>query len=245
MNRFFVPDLGAQLKRRRVALSDEETHHLVRVRRLQIGDQIELFDGCGEQALAQVSAITRSGVDLQLLSEQPPRRTPAVEIHVGVPVLVRQRMAVVVEKLTELGVASISFVQTARTENRPSKPDRWQRVAVAAAKQSGALRLPEFVFGEEVAAFVKRTGPACLLLEPRAQTPLASVASTLTPGAQVGLLIGPEGGWTDVECESAAACGVVAVRLGPTILRVETAAVVAAGLVIGCCPEGDQLAELG
>lgn len=212
-----------------VALEASPSHHLVRVLRLKAGDEVVLFNGDGHDYTATLSHAGRNGAELLVLEKGAPEPTvrPAIELAVGVSK--GERMDFVVQKSVELGVAAItplfctrSVVQL-RGERLNKRVAHWRGIAVAACEQSGRRRLPRVDPPRDLAPWLRapdREGGLRLLLDPRAERSLGGFPS---PGERLTLLVGPEGGFTAAETEDAIARGFAGVRLGPRVLRTETA----------------------
>jgi 16S rRNA (uracil1498-N3)-methyltransferase len=237
MNRFFVPGLPAT-PGAEVALSGDEARHLARSKRLGPGDRVLLFDGRGREVAAVVVAASRAEVRLAVAGapddEDEGGRELGTRITLGVAPPKGKRMQVLLEKATELGAAALFPLVCERTvadprTNEEHKAEKWRRTAIEAAKQSGVRRLPEILpartFGEALAV----EADLRLVLDPRGARPLRELIAA--PRASVLALVGPEGGFTDAELRRAAAAGFFAARLGPTILRVETAAIAAVAAI--------------
>lgn len=229
-DRFFYPDLPPG---GRVTLEGDEAHHLVRVRRLGPGDQVELFDGRGGALAARVGQIGRGTVELTLVGEPLPDRAAPCELTLATAAPKGDRFDWLVEKATELGVTRLVWLRTERSvvDPRSAKLDRLRRAIVEAAKQCGRNRL------------MRLDGPvpwADLLRDPTAPVRLFAHPGGLPASAwpRAGtdrpaiLAVGPEGGFSDREVEAARGAGWQAVDLGRTILRVETAAVVGSALIL-------------
>lgn len=229
MPRVFVP--SEKLTGPRVVLDGEPHRHLVKVLRLQPGDEVLVFDGGGTEIEARVLGAGGRTIELELGQRRAVAMAPVtITLLQGVPR--GERMDVIVQKATELGVARIVPVLAARSVARPSasRARRWQTIAQEAARQSGRADVPEVtapVALPEAVAQV-RDGSRFVLWEEEHGRPLRSA---LHADAQVALLIGPEGGLAVEEVVEARTHGFVPVGLGPRILRVETAAVVAVALV--------------
>jgi 16S rRNA (uracil1498-N3)-methyltransferase len=211
-------------------------HHLFRVKRLAVGDEVRIVDGEGRARRSVVARVDRSHGMLALGSAEPPRESSlALELLVAPPK--PDRAAWLVEKATELGARAVRFVlaeRAARDERSfgPSQILRLHRVALAAVEQCGRAVVPE-VSGphalEEALARLEAAGAVAFVLDPGGEPASRLVAPAELPAA---VLIGPEGGWTDVERERFARLGACRIALGERVLRVETAAVAACAILL-------------
>jgi len=204
----------------------------VQVLRLQPGAAITLFDGSGFEWQAEVLAMGRSEVRVQLQSQQLVQRELAQAVTLAVVMPANDRMDGLVEKATELGAACIQPLMSERSvlrlngERAEKKQAHWQGVAVAAAEQSGRSKVTRIAPVQTLAAWLAALGTAGgdqrrWLLSPTAAAPLASLNSQA--GLQTLVLSGPEGGLSPAEEAAARAQGFVAAQLGPRILRADTA----------------------
>jgi 16S rRNA (uracil1498-N3)-methyltransferase len=226
--RFHVPEAapGARLH-----LPDTSAHHAREVLRLRAGSEVRVFDGRGSEYDAVLDLVARQGVTARVTGPAEPRPESTLKVTLALSPLKGDRMELVVQKATELGVAAIHPVVTARTDAaaRPalkgSRQERWDKVASGAAEQCGRAVVPyvapTVVLGELLALGLP--GQRLLFLEVPGQPGLRS----LTASPEVLALVGPAGGWEPQEVERLAAAGFQAVGLGPRILRAETAAVAA------------------
>ena len=226
----------------------------VQVLRLQPGDAITLFNGgpgwTGELPLlggefdATVTRMGRSDVQVQVGAHHAVEREAVRAVHLTVGMPANDRMDWLVEKATELGVASIQPLMTERSvlklssERADKKVAHWQSVAVAACEQCGGNRVPRIHDVLSLTAWTRAHAPA---LTTSSATPEQSLLLSLRPGTQalrdalnpgqatgsVTFLSGPEGGLSASEEDAALACGFVPVTLGPRVLRSETAALAA------------------
>ena len=205
----------------------------VQVLRLQPGDAVTLFNGEGGEWSATVTRMGRSDVQVQVGSHSAVEREAARAVHLVVGMPANERMDWLVEKATELGVASIQPLHTAhgvlrlKGERADKKQAHWQAIAVAAAEQCGRNRVPAIHPVQDLdswlAAFAPTPGSVCRLLSLRpGSQPLA--LSVPPADAPVWFLSGPEGGLNSAEEDQAIAQGFVPVTLGPRVLRAETAA---------------------
>jgi 16S rRNA (uracil1498-N3)-methyltransferase len=222
-------------------ISGQEHRHLARVLRLEPGDAVIVFDGRGRAFHARIQAVERDRTIATLLDPEPPAAGPALRLVLLQAILHTGRMEGIVEKATELGASTIVPVVSARSVVRPGRKgwgrrDRLERVAVAAAKQSGRLVVPgiaEPVAFEDAIAREPSSAPRAMrLIFHGGSPPVAGILAGGGTSDEAWLLIGPEGGWSDEEIAAAAAAGWRAAGLGPATLRAETAAVVACGLVM-------------
>jgi 16S rRNA (uracil1498-N3)-methyltransferase len=227
-HRFHVPEAAPGA---RVDLPEHSAHHAREVLRLRPGAEVRLFDGRGQEFEGHLEEVTRKRVLVRLSGPVPPRTESPVRVVLALPPLKGDRMELVIQKATELGVAEIWPVVTARTDaaGRPalqgSRQERWDKVASGAAEQCGRATVPRVEATVTLTALVERAfdGTRIVLAEdgsgvPPAQWPAASA---------VLCLVGPAGGWEPAELERLDAAGFVRARLGPRILRAETAAIAA------------------
>lgn len=201
----------------------------VQVLRLQPGDALTLFDGSGPEWQAEVTAMGRSDVRVQLLSAAQPERELARPVTLAVVMPANDRMDFVVEKATELGAAWLQPLVAERSvlrlagERADKKRTHWQGVAVAAAEQCGRTVPMQVAPVQPLTAWLAGLPPRAEgewrgLLSPRASQPLQPLA----PGPAV-FLSGPEGGLSEAEEAAARDQGFAAVSLGPRVLRADTA----------------------
>ncbi len=217
-----------------------ESKHASAARRLRPGQHVAIFDGSGTIARAVIRDIhARSRrVFVEVLSrERLPERSPSVHLAVAMPKGERQN--VLLDMSTQLGIVSITPLHCERSIAKASAKSRlrWQRICLAACKQSGQPYLPVVLDAKNPAAFVDeaRRFKATILVAHPGGVSLNSLRSGAEP---VAVLIGPEGGFTEREIEEVTSQGAVAVSLGAGRLRTETAAVAAVSwlLVAGGCP---------
>jgi 16S rRNA (uracil1498-N3)-methyltransferase len=213
-------------------LTGEELHHL-RVRRLRVGGQLVLSDGSGHERAGTIAALNRDGAVIRLLEEPTATAIPAIELALAQAVLKGERLDLVVEKATELGVAELLLFISERTVVRPraDRRTRWERLARSAAKQSQRPTVPIVTGPLSFHDVLRRTEPLRILFW---EGPAAGAIETLhaqQPHAPRMLaVVGPEGGFSSSEVAAALDAGFHTVGLGRRILRAETAAIVAATL---------------
>ena len=213
----------------------------VQVLRLQPGDVITLFNGQGGEFDATVTRMGRSDVDVEVGAHQAVEREATRAVHLLAGITANERMDWLVEKATELGVASITPLVAERSvlklkgERAEKKLAHWQGVAVAAAEQCGRNRVPTMHPAMTLAEWVKKAPPGerWVLSLSEGTQPLAQMQGPATglPMAPVTVLSGPEGGLSPTEEAAALAAGFAPVTLGPRVLRAETAPLA----VLACC----------
>jgi len=215
----------------RVTLTGSAARHLTRVLRLRPGQALTLFNGGGGEYAATIEAVHGEKVEVAVGEAQAIERESPLSLTLAQGVSRGERMDLVVQKATELGASSIVPLLTERSVVRLSAPqaarklEHWRAIAIAACEQSGRNRLPKVLSPLPLAEFLRQGASGSrLLLSPTGSTRLQDVPA---PVSSVIVLIGPEGGLADAEQSAALAAGFTAVRLGPRILRTETAAIAA------------------
>ena len=213
-------------------LPEDAAHHAVHVLRLRAAEEVTLFDGRGGEYAGRIAAIERLRVSVEVLAHRALERESPLAVTLVQGVSSSEKMDFTVQKATELGVAVLQPVIAARSvgriggERAAQKRAHWQRVAIAACEQCGRNRLPEVLSPVPLAEYCRTAGPGpALLLSPDAQLGLREVAARLK-GA-VALAAGPEAGFSAAEEAMLQEAGFVPVRLGPRVLRTETAALAA------------------
>jgi 16S rRNA (uracil1498-N3)-methyltransferase len=229
----------------RAALVGEHAAHLARVLRARVGQEFDIATG-QQVRRGEIISINDDRVEFELSEEvSSPAAAP---ITVLLAVIKFDRFEWAVEKLTELGVAQIVPVVTARCDQHlaaaaPKRAERWQRIAREAAEQSrrGAapeiaapMKLDEMLTGDgarPVPADGQQHTGRIVLAETERNVTIAEALRAQRNAAAWSLLVGPEGGWTQVELGRIASAGWTGASLGPTILRAETAAIAAAAII--------------
>jgi 16S rRNA (uracil1498-N3)-methyltransferase len=229
--RFYVPHLDPKV--RETSLPPDEATHLTRVLRLNVGDDVAVFDGRGREFRARVTDTSRRKVLIELLepiSAAPEARVPITLVQA---VLKGEKMDAVIRDATMMGVGAIEPIITTRTIARGPRAenDRWTRVSVASAKQCRRAVVPTITaprpFGEWLRSSAH--GLRLMLVEPAASTPEICSLHLLENHAAGSLvvIVGPEGGWAAEEREKAEQAGCVLVTLGGLTLRADAVAVAA------------------
>jgi 16S rRNA (uracil1498-N3)-methyltransferase len=230
--RFFA---GGLLDRSRIgttiALPDEVVHHALRVLRLPDATSITLFDGSGGEYRATLVHVGRRDANARLEGFDPVERDSPLRVTLVQSILATDAMDFTIRKAVELGAAALVPVFAARSqrvrsgERSDKRLAHWRAIAVAACEQCGRNRIPAVTAPEPLDDWL-RAEPrlTSVLAGPHSGESLVAHALRKPPEAVV---IGPEGGFTAAELALAGQCGVVAVHLGPRVLRAETAAMAA------------------
>jgi 16S rRNA (uracil1498-N3)-methyltransferase len=232
LHRFHVPSAAPGA---RVELPEHAAHHAREVLRLRAGAEVHVFDGAGHEWHAVLEEVSRRSVSARMLHAVVARAESPLHLVLAMAALKGDRMELVLQKATELGVAAVWPVVTYRTDAaaRPalegSRAERWERVASGAAEQCGRAHVPQVAPTTTLRGLIERPfdGSRIALLETPGHAPLASLAIAARSAL---LLVGPAGGFEPAEAEELRAAGFVAASLGPRILRAETAAVAAVAI---------------
>lgn len=229
LNRFYC----RALKGPAAELTGGEAHHLFNVCRLKVGDKVELFDGAGTLATASIEKAAGKSVLLKIVDLEKIEKPVRPEVIIAVSLPKGERFDWLLEKCTELGVDRIAPVIFERTVKQPKNPkavERWQNIAIAAAKQCRRIFLPQIDAPATLGKVLSEYNKAEILVgspEPKSPTLITQRFGT----KDVIAFIGPEGGMTEDENALLKDCGGKFVRLTNTILRVETAALAFAAIL--------------
>jgi len=224
MLRLFLP--GVRAGASRVHIAGAELRHL-RALRLQPGGRLRVLDDAGGEHDVVLDRIGAREATGRIVSGARPVRESPLELVLAPALLKGAKMDLVVEKATELGVHRLAPMATAHVVGGAAHVERWRRIAVSAAKQSGRTRVPAIDPPAPLAAIVAAPWPGLRLIPWEEET--ASRLDELPPRTDaVVALVGPEGGFAQDEVALARAHGFVPLTLGPRLLRAETAAMVIA-----------------
>jgi 16S rRNA (uracil1498-N3)-methyltransferase len=234
-NRLYVPDPLAPDTD--LCLNEERSHYAGRVLRLRAGDEVLLFNGDGGEFVAVISEVSRSAVRLHIGNRRERIVESPLKINLAQGVSRGERMDIVVQKATELGVFRITPVMTAHSVVRlagdkgEKRAAHWTKIAQSACEQCGRAVVPLVDAPRSFNGWIEGLTPGDgerLVLHPNAGTALSGLRHL---PERVGLLIGPEGGLSGAELDQATAAGFTACSLGPRILRTETAAIAAIAIL--------------
>lgn len=240
--RFYYPNALPAEAGETIELPEGESHHLLRVLRLKTGTPVTVFDKDGRQWSAAVEGRGGEGegelARLVLVQPEAAPHAEGPEVSVAAALLKRRAMDWMIEKLSELNVSTLQPLITKRTVVEPPRtaegqaPVRWERIALASAKQCGRATPLAFSHPAPLGAWLRRERPRVLACFAHAGAGSAPLGQWLGDRAGMGLpvvvAVGPEGGWTPGEVELFQEAGFSGVSLGPHVLRAETAALTVA-----------------
>ncbi|WP_460120091.1 16S rRNA (uracil(1498)-N(3))-methyltransferase [Pseudomonas sp. S2_C03] len=210
-------------------LPEAQAHYISRVLRMAEGDALQLFDGSGQEFRATLSEVGKKRVVVQIDEGFAGQVESPLQIHLGQGLSRGERMDWAIQKATELGVNEITPIFSERCEVRlkDERADKrllhWRQVAISACEQCGRSRVPVIHPPVLLADWLKQTEADLKLV----LHPVAEPLTSHTKPSSLAFLIGPEGGLSDAEVDQAKGAGFHAARLGPRVLRTETAPVVA------------------
>ena len=227
MHRFFIQH--SQIQGSRLYVEGTDVNHIKNVLRMKRGDQVMVSDGEGMQYLCALESFTDGLVWFEIVDTWKENRELSSKLYLFQGLPKSDKMELIIQKATELGVYEVVPVVTGRTVVRldekkaQKKTARWNAIAESAAKQSGRSRIPRvreaMTFSEALAS----AGELDVLLIPyekaEGMEATRQVIEGIRPGQSVGIFIGPEGGFEEAEVEQAVALGAAPVTLGRRILR--------------------------
>ena len=211
-----------------LVVKGDEFHHASRVVRVREGESVEVFDGRGAAFSGEITGIGRDELRIRTAGAVPSRESP-LSLTLAMAVIQLEKFELVLQKATELGVSRLIPLVTERVEVRPEryrgKGERWEKIILEAVKQSGRSTIPDLDPASRFDDVVARPGLKMLF---DADADAGEQPETI---AEVTLLVGPEGGWSERELALAREQHCLFSRLGPRRLRAETAAIAATGII--------------
>lgn len=215
-----------------IQLDERAFQHAVKVLRLREGDSIILFDGSGQQYNASLSEVSKKHACVKTGNAKPIDVESTLSIHLALGISKGERMDFAIQKAVELGVTAITPLYTERcvvnldNKREAKRLEHWRGVIISACEQCGRNRLPELHQPVDIRKNFSLLPDyeLKLTLSPYAEQSLKQVSA---PAKEVMIMVGPEGGLSEQEVKTAIEHNFIAVRMGPRILRTETAALTA------------------
>ncbi len=239
MPRFFVQP--EQIKETTAIITGPDVKHITRVLRMAVGDPLTVLDGTGAVYQAEIREINKEEILCRLLGQEKAYSEPHLKVTLVQGLPKGDKMETIIQKSTELGVHRIIPLAAARSvvklegKKVAERQERWQRVAMEAAKQCRRAGVPEvqrLCRWDEVLAGIPLGALVLMPWEDERQQSLKEVLQNVAPPSEVYLFIGPEGGFTPEEAARAREQGFHSVTLGHRILRTETAGPAALTMVL-------------
>lgn len=221
-------------------IEGSDVNYLKNVMRLTCGDEIIVMDSKSKEYTSKISKIDKDSITAELISERHPKSEPKVKITVAQGLPKNKKMDLIVQKVTELGATRIIPICAERSivriadEKGSHKVKRWQRIAKEAAEQSGRLIIPlvdEIKTMKELLIMCDDFDLCVILWEMEKERTIKSVLKANPEAHEILVLIGPEGGFSHDEVESARKGGFVTATVGNRILRTETAAIAVLSMI--------------
>jgi 16S rRNA (uracil1498-N3)-methyltransferase len=241
LRRFYAPQIAFSSDSKTVSLGADEARHAHGVLRLEVGEEVFVFDGEGHEYRCSIAELTSRSATLDVLEQvQPASPESPLHLTLAVALLKGEKFDLVVQKSTELGIKRLTPLITTRADVRIREPgdarkkaDRWARIAFESAKQCGRAQLMLVDPPMNLDEFFRSIAGVQLKLTYTARDgdPHAELDKMDLKDTGLAAMIGPEGGWTDDELKQTAANGCKIVTLGGRILRAETAAIAVATLL--------------
>lgn len=213
-----------------IALSVEESKHLREVLRLRGGEEVHVFDGEGKEFLCVIAEIggRKQSSTLKILEETLPFAPESdLNLTLGVALLKGEKFDLVVQKAVELGVTKLIPLLTKRADAKNARRERWQKIALEAAKQCGRAKLMQINELQSFEDFIETADEIKILFSERGGDKFSQIKAD----KKITAVVGSEGGWEDSEIEAARKCDFQIITFGGRILRAETAAVSIAAIL--------------
>lgn len=240
MDRFFVEKNNINLENNTCIIEGEDVKHISKVLRCKIGEELEVCDKDNNEYICEITNIDKNIVNLDILEKVDIKRESNLKIRLYQGLPKGPKMEMILQKLTEVGVDEIVLVQTKRSvakvddKKEDKKFDRWERIIYEAAKQSKRGKLPKLrgVLSFKEALEEMKNNDMNICPYENERTVSIKKAIKNSDIKNIGIFVGPEGGFAEEEIEKIQEIGSKVVSLGPRILRTETASVVASSIVL-------------
>ena len=218
-----------------VTINNDQARHLALVLRAKPSDMISVLDGNGYEYECRIVSVHKKEIKAEVISKAPYSAESPISVTIAQGISRGERMDIAIQKSTELGAVRIVPIITERTQVKDTaKTERWRKIALSAAQQSGRDRSPEIdepTKLEEFLASIATGSSGIIFFEEKRERNLKQILSDLKGIKEINVLIGPEGGFTKEEVIAAEEKGFITASLGPRILRTETAPITALSII--------------
>lgn len=240
MDRFFVEKKNVNLENNTCIIEGEDVKHISKVLRCRVGEELEICDNDNNEYICEITSIDKSEVKLNIIDKVDIKRESDLKIKVYQGLPKGPKMEMILQKLTEVGVDEIILVQTKRTvvkvedKKEDKKIERWERIIYEAAKQSKRGKIPKLRGILSFKEALSDMGKNDLNIAPYENERTKSIKQAIKGQDinNIGIFVGPEGGFEDTEIKDIEDIDGQSVSLGPRILRTETASLVASSIVL-------------
>ena len=240
MDRFFVEKKNINLENNTCTIEGEDVKHISKVLRCKIGEELEVCDSDNNEYICEITNIDKSTVELDILEKVNIKRESDLKIKLYQGLPKGPKMEMILQKLTEVGVDEIILVQTKRSvvkvddKKEDKKIERWERIIYEAAKQSKRGKIPKLrgILSFKEALVDMQNNDFNIAPYENERTKSIKQAIKSLDISNIGIFVGPEGGFDESEIEAIENINGQSLSLGPRILRTETASVVASSIVL-------------
>lgn len=242
MHRFFIAKENLIQETRLARITDKnDIKHAAKALRVEIGEKIELCDNAGMEHICEVTVIESDYIECTVIESEMNKRESEIDITLFQGMPKADKLEMIIQKTTELGVLKVTPVQMKRCvakwkddKSASKKLERWNKIAFEAAKQSKRGRIPSVenpISIKQLKAEIESYDLVILPYENEDAKGIGEVIGHASEIKKIGVIIGPEGGFDEEEVKLLSESGAKSVKLGPRILRTETAGVVTVALV--------------
>lgn len=235
LHRFFIDNETLAIDGSFVIEDSEIIHQWKDVFRLKAGDEVILLDNSGSEFRSKIISISKDGAEVVVEEQKSAKNTLAYSVWLFSAIIKNNNYEFILEKGTEVGVSHFVPVLSERSEKKNLNLERSKRIIKESSEQCGRGKMPELhevIDLEKVFDFAKENGVSLVAFHLEGEKFTNMVRDTLISGDKIGILIGPEGGWSESELEAFKANNIPIYTLGQTVLRAETASIVVPALLL-------------
>jgi 16S rRNA (uracil1498-N3)-methyltransferase len=229
LHRFYV---GGHIEKGKDIRIDDvaHLHQWIKVFRLKASDRVIVFNGEGSDFEGYFKVLSKREAIISIDKEKKIKNTPVCELHVLQSIIKKDNFEFVVEKCTEIGASAIHPILTERSEKKDLNLERLQKISTEAAEQSGRSSIPEIFEPESLGSAIEKFDGKMIVLDIDGDP--SGIKKQFHGAGKIGILIGPEGGWTENERDLFEHKKIKSFSFGEQVLRAETAAIAASALIL-------------